>query len=102
MLSRPRLQRFVNRPPGLESQFWVAPFRSKAGDAGLRVFPTGRGRFLPYLGIRGGDVIFEINNVPVRSKLELVSAFSRMIERKSGTIDVLNQGKKEEREYLIR
>ena len=102
ILSRPRLKRIINRPPGLKSQFRVVPFRSKDGDTGLRVFPAGRGRFLRYLGIRGGDVIFEVNNDPVRNKLEMVSALSRMIEGESGTIGLLRQGKKEKKIFRIR
>lgn len=102
ILSRTRLERLLKSAGDLDSQFRTAPFRSPDGDTGVRVFPAGRGRFLRLLGIRGGDVVFDVNGSGINNKGDLSSAFRSIMQQDAAQIAVLRQGKKMNIAYRIR
>ncbi|MBT3432844.1 MAG: hypothetical protein HN435_02910 [Nitrospinaceae bacterium] len=102
ILSRKRLERLLNSAGELDSQFRTTPFRSPEGDTGVRVFPAGRGRFLRLLGIRGGDVVIDVNGSGINNKGDLSSAFRGIMRQDAAQIAIFRQGKKVNISYRIR
>ena len=101
VLRRERISRIVDSAAALEKQFRTVPFQGGEEGSGVRVFPAGRGRILQMLGVRGGDVVSEVNGNAVRTKDELGEALMELLGQDEGEIRVLRRGRKIQISYRI-
>ncbi|MEE9240819.1 MAG: type II secretion system protein N [bacterium] len=93
-LNRSRLESLTGANGGLESQLRVVAYRGNAGEVGVRVFPSGKGRLIRHLGLRGGDIIFEIDGAPVTSRDELQAALMNILSRNEAMMKISRRGKR--------
>ena len=95
VLSRKLIESFVAKETDLFQQFRAIPYRNDKGDLGVRIFPTRRGGLLDLLGVRGGDIVFEVGENPVQSREEFGDALLALLENNEAEMVILRRGKKE-------
>ncbi len=93
-LSRTSLENLVASSAGFENQLRVVDYRGNAGETGVRIFPSGRGRLIRMLGLRGGDVIHEIDDVPVTSRDDFQAGIINILGRNEATMKISRRGKR--------
>ncbi len=93
-LNRSRLEKLAEPGAGFEKQVRVVDYRGSGGETGIRVFPTGRGRLIRMLGLRGGDVIFEIDGVPVTNRNDFQAAILNILGQNEAIMKISRRGKR--------
>jgi type II secretory pathway component PulC len=93
-LNRSRLEKLTEPGAGFEKQVRVVDYRGSGGETGIRVFPSGRGRLIRVLGLRGGDVIFEIDGVPVTNRHDFQAAILNILGQNEATMKISRRGKR--------
>ncbi len=93
-LNRSRLEKLTEPGAGFEQQVRVVDYQGSGGETGIRVFPSGRGRLIRVLGLRGGDVIFEIDGVPVTNRHDFQAAILNLLGRNEATMKISRRGKR--------
>jgi type II secretion system protein C len=100
-LSRSRLEKMTQSNPDLDRQLRVAPFKGNDGSTGIRISSSGGGKLMRQLGLRGGDVIFEVDEDPVTDKEDLYLAIMSFLSRDEAKMNISRQGKRYDIIYRI-
>lgn len=100
-LSRSRLEKLTESTPNLDRQLRVSPFRGNDGSVGIRISSSGGGRLIRQLGLRRGDIIFEVDEDPVTDKEDLYLAIMSFLSRDEAKVNILRQGKRYDIIYRI-
>lgn len=93
-LNRSRLENLAASSDGFENQVRVVDYQGNDGKTGIRVFPSRRGGLIRLLGLRGGDVVHEIDGVAVSSRYEFQSAIMNFLGRSEATMKISRRGQR--------
>lgn len=84
-----------------KKQIRVVAYQGKDGDSGIRIYPSGRGILVRQLGLRGGDIITQVDGTPISSGDELQSAILNFLGRNEAVMKISRRGKSYDIIYRI-
>lgn len=101
-ISRARLKRQTQTKAEVKRQIRGVPYQDKYGDLGVRIHPRGRSRLMRLLGLRRGDIVYQIAGLPVRDGAGLTSALMKLPNQNESAIEISRRGKPFEIRFVIR
>ncbi len=101
-LARGEVDEALNDIPKLLTQARLLPnFRAGETD-GFRIFNIVPGSLFSKIGLKNGDVLHQINDVPIEDPTKFMAIFQDLRTQTQFTLDLVRRGKKKTLEYEIR
>jgi type II secretion system protein C len=84
------------------TQIRLVPFFEGNKSAGYRIAAIRPGTTFEKLGFQGGDVLQQVNGVPLSSPEKMFTIFQNLKDEKQVTVNIIRQGQKNTLKYEIR
>ncbi len=88
--------------PALAKEVGVEVYKEGGRQAGYRLNSNSGGRLLSELGLKGGDIIYEVNGIKLTNASQGLTAYKRIKNAPRISLVVGKNGRKETRSYRIR
>ena len=93
-------KRWLNDLPTLGRKVRAQPVKDKNGRVGFRITSRDR-KLLETVGLKSGDVVYEVNGIPLSNPAQALKAAGELMKRKEVTVLFGRNGRVESRVYRL-
>jgi len=100
-IDRTFLNEKITNLPSLASEIHAEPYQVAGDQQGFRLQAGGSSALLSQLGLKNGDVLTEVNGMPLRSNADVMKAYKEMKNAEKFQVQFLRNGTQQSMEYNI-